>query len=123
MKKIVNLSLITIIILVVIITTLLVVLERKTEGVEAYKDNFLTNKDVKAYYTISNDGKKRGNKYLYTFNGYDKKGDKQVVRKLIDKKLKKPAYLKIYAKGSQGKGWMQVKEEEVPKVPLNKIKE
>ncbi|MGW7977572.1 YxeA family protein [Staphylococcus xylosus] len=123
MKKIFNLSLISIIILVIIFSILFVFLERKTEGIEAFKDNFLTNKDVKAYYTISNDGEKKGDKYLYTFDGYDKKGDKQIIRKLIDKKLKKQAYIKIYAKGSQGKGWMEIKEKEVPKVSLKKIKE
>lgn len=97
-------------------------LQTKTEGTQAFVDNFFSNKEAKAYYVVTNKGEKKGDNYLYMFNAYDEQGDQQVVKKLVDRELREGAYLKIYAKGMQGKGWGEVKTEEVPAKALEKLK-
>lgn len=97
-------------------------LQSKTEGVQAFVDNFFSSKEVKEYYTVTNQGEKKGDKYLYTFTAYDRDGNEQVVKKMINRELHQGVYLKIYAKGSQGKGWAELRENEVPAKVLKKLK-
>ncbi|MGL9741979.1 YxeA family protein [Enterococcus sp. DIV1368c] len=96
-------------------------IESKTEGFQALTDNFLSDKGVKEYYVKTSSGNKKGKDYLYTFEGYDEDGNQQTVKKLVDHELKQGRYLKIYAKGMQGKGWSEVSEKEVPTKALQKI--
>ncbi|MGG2017373.1 YxeA family protein [Bacillus sp. S10(2024)] len=97
-------------------------LQSKTEGLQAFVDNFFSNKEVKACYAISNQGEKKGDSYLYAFTAYDREGNKQVVKKMINRELRHGEYLKIYAKGSQGQGWAELRENEVPTNVLEKLK-
>ena len=96
-------------------------IESKTEGFQALTENFLSDKEVKEYYVKTSSGDKKGKDYLYTFEGYDEDGNQQTVKKLVDHELKQGRYLKIYAKGMQGKGWSEVAENEVPTKALQKI--
>ena len=97
-------------------------LQSKTEGVQAFVDNFFSSKEVKECYALTNQGEKKGDQYLYAFTAYDKEGNKQVVKKMINRELRRGEYLKIYAKGSQGKGWAEARENEVPANVLEKLK-
>lgn len=97
-------------------------LQSKTEGLQAFVDNFFSNKEVKACYAVSNKGEKKGDSYLYAFTAYDREGNKQVVKKMINRELRHGEYLKIYAKGSQGQGWAELRENEVPTNVLEKLK-
>lgn len=76
---------------------------------------------MKEYYVKTSSGDKKGKDYLYTFEGDDEDGNQQTVKKLVDHELKQGRYLKIYAKGMQGKGWSEVSEKEVPTKVLQKI--
>ncbi|MCP1126183.1 YxeA family protein [Bacillus sp. 3103sda1] len=97
-------------------------LQSKTEGVQAFVDNFFSGKEVKDYYAVTNQAERKGNKYLYTFTAYDRDGNEQVVKKMINRELCQGVYLKVYAKGSQGKGWAELRENEVPTKVLEKLK-
>ncbi|WP_020059762.1 YxeA family protein [Bacillus sp. 123MFChir2] len=97
-------------------------LQTKTEGVQAFIDNFFSSKEVKACYAVTNQGEKKGDWYLYAFTAYDGEGNKQVVKKMINRELRRGEYLKIYAKGSQGQGWAELQENEVPTNVLEKLR-
>ncbi|MEI4801060.1 YxeA family protein [Bacillus sp. NPDC077411] len=97
-------------------------LQSKTEGVQAFVDNFFSSKEVKECYAVTNQGEKKGDQYLYAFTAYDREGNKQVVKKMINRELRRGEYLKIYAKGSQAKGWAEARENEVPVKVLEKLK-
>ncbi|WYJ81162.1 hypothetical protein DOK79_002746 [Enterococcus sp. DIV1094] len=96
-------------------------IESKTEGFQALTDNFLSDKEVKEYYVKTSTGDKKGNDYLYTFDGYDEAGNQQTVKKMVDRELQQDKYLKIDAKGLQGKGWSEIPENEVPAKALEKL--
>ncbi|MBH5316413.1 YxeA family protein [Paenibacillus sp. GSMTC-2017] len=95
--------------------------ESKTEGIQAFTDNYLSKKEVNHYYVMTGKGEKKGDKYLYAFDGYDADGNHQVVKKMLNRELRPDAYLKIYAKGSSGKGWQEVNKEDVPTPALEKL--
>ncbi|MDM5157481.1 YxeA family protein [Bacillus sp. DX1.1] len=96
-------------------------LHSKTEGVQAFVDNFFSNKEIQDYYAVINKGEKKDDEYLYTFTGYSEDGKQQIIRKMINRKLHPGAFIKIYAKGTQGKGWAEVSKENIPEKALKKL--
>lgn len=60
-------------------------------------------------------------KYRYTFTAYAEDGQKQEIVRVIDKKLRPDAYLRMYAEGSLGKYWEEVQEDEIPATVLPKL--
>lgn len=95
--------------------------QTKTEGVQAFFDNYFSAKEVKEYYVVTNKPEEKGGKYLYTFHGYDKDGNEQIVKKMMGRELREGAYLRSFSKGAQGKGWHEVQKEDVPKKALEKL--
>ncbi|KFM98679.1 YxeA family protein [Bacillus clarus] len=96
-------------------------LQSKTEGVGAFVDNFFSNKEIQDYYAIIDKGEKKDDEYLYTFKGYTEDGKQQVIKKMVNRELHAGAFIKIYAKGMQGKGWAEVPKESIPEKALQKI--
>lgn len=45
---------------------------------------------------------------MYTFKGYTEDGKLQVIKRMMNRELHKGAFIKIYAKGMQGKGWAEI---------------
>lgn len=75
------------------------------------------------YYTVvKEDGKHLGKdnirenseKYEHNFTGYNTDGKKQDITIHVTKDLRQGAYLKVTAKGQNGKSWMEVQPEEIP---------
>ena len=52
--------------------------------------------------------RKKKTEYLYTFKGYTEDGKLQVVKRMMNRELHTGAFIKIYAKGMQGKGWAEI---------------
>ncbi|MGI2748553.1 YxeA family protein [Bacillus cytotoxicus] len=96
-------------------------LQTKTEGVDAFVDNFFSNKEIQDYYAVINKGEKKDNEYLYTLKGYTEDGKQQIIKKMVNRQLQEGAFIKIYAKGIQGKGWAEVPKESIPPKALQKI--
>ena len=51
---------------------------------------------------------------MYTFKGYTEDGKLQVVKRMMNRELHTGAFIKIYAKGMQGKGWAEIPKESIP---------
>ncbi|RWS40967.1 YxeA family protein [Bacillus mycoides] len=96
-------------------------LQSKTEGVDAFVDNFFSNKEIQDYYAVIDKGEKKDDEYLYTFKGYTENGKQQVIKKMVNRELHAGAFIKIYAKGMQGKGWAEIPKESIPQKALQKI--
>lgn len=96
-------------------------LNTKTEGVHAFVDNFFSNKEIQDYYAVIDKGEKKDGEYLYTFKGYTEDGKLQVVKRMMNRELHTGAFIKIYAKGMQGKGWAEIPKESIPQKALEKI--
>ncbi|MED1595703.1 MULTISPECIES: YxeA family protein [Bacillus] len=96
-------------------------LQSKTEGVEAFVDNFFSNKEIQDYYAVINKGEKIDDEYLYTFKGYTEDGKQQTIKKIMNRQLNSGAFIKIYAKGMQGKGWAEISKEEIPEKALKQL--
>ena len=45
---------------------------------------------------------------MYTFKGYTEDGKLQVIKRMMNRELHTGAFIKIYAKGMQGKGWAEI---------------
>lgn len=82
------------------------------------------------YYTkVTEDGEHLGKdkihkdeeSYAYTFQAYNEAGDPQTIKLNALKNLKHDAYLKIIAKGKNGKSFEQVNPEEIPAQALEKL--
>ncbi|QDX94191.1 YxeA family protein [Brevibacillus laterosporus] len=71
---------------------------------------------VKPYYTVvETDGKQLNNtQWEYKLIGYDDKGEKNTFIMIASKSLRKGAYLEVYAKGLNGKGWTEVTPAGIP---------
>ncbi|MDN9010137.1 YxeA family protein [Brevibacillus laterosporus] len=71
---------------------------------------------VKPYYTIvQTDGKKLNDKqWEYQLVGYDEEGQQNTFIMIASKNLRKGAYLEVYAKGLNGKGWTEVTPAGIP---------
>ncbi|ATO51626.1 hypothetical protein BrL25_22540 [Brevibacillus laterosporus DSM 25] len=71
---------------------------------------------VKPYYTVvETDGKKLNDtQWEYQFVGYDDQGEQNTFIMIASKNLRKGAYLEVYAKGLNGKGWTEVTPAGVP---------
>ena len=114
---------IRLIIVTLLLIVSLVVIQKTTAGIQPLADwIFKTDSD---YYFVKieedNDEKLWNGKYRYTFNGYDKDGNLQHVVKVVNRKLRPDAYIKIYADGSYGEGWGEVAAEDIPPEVLKKI--
>ncbi|WIY61251.1 YxeA family protein [Bacillus arachidis] len=96
-------------------------LQTKTEGVQAFVDNFFSNKEIQDYYAVINKAEKIDDEYLYTLNGYSENGKQQTIKKMVNHQLHSGDFIKIYAKGMQGKGWAEVSKEEIPERALKKL--
>ncbi|MEH7455836.1 hypothetical protein CON65_06390 [Bacillus pseudomycoides] len=96
-------------------------LQTKTEGVGAFVDNFFSNKEIQDYYAVINKGEKKDDEYLYTFKGYTEDGKPQVIKKMVNRQLHTGTFIKIYAKGMQGKSWAEISKEEVPEKALKQL--
>ncbi|PEY34008.1 hypothetical protein CN354_18455 [Bacillus cereus] len=96
-------------------------LQTKTEGVQAFVDNFFSNKEIQDYYAVINKGEKKDDEYLYTLKGYTEDGKQQTIKKMVNRQLHSGAFIKIYAKGTQGKGWAEVSKEEIPEKALKQL--
>ncbi|HHT7155353.1 hypothetical protein BK718_15440 [Bacillus thuringiensis serovar andalousiensis] len=75
------------------------------------------------YYTVvKTDGKHLGKdsiregseSYEHKFTGYNEDGKEQDITINVTKELRHDAYLKVIAKGSNGKTWMEVQPNEIP---------
>lgn len=98
--------------------------ENTTSGLKPTISGLLES-EYKPHYvkTETNNYKELWNgEYRYTFTGYAEDGKKQEIVRVIDKKLRPNAYLRIYAEGSLGKYWEEVREEEVSKKALSNLK-
>lgn len=98
--------------------------ENTTSGLKPTIDGLLES-EYKPHYvkTESNNYKKLWNgKYRYTFTGYDEDGKKQEIVRVMNRILRPDAYLRMYAEGSQGKYWEEVREAEIPAKSLSKLK-
>ncbi|WP_068793843.1 YxeA family protein [Brevibacillus laterosporus] len=71
---------------------------------------------VKPYYTIvQTDGKKLSDtQWEYQFIGYDDEGQQNTFIMIASKNLRKGAYLEVYAKGLNGKGWTEITPAGIP---------
>ncbi len=58
---------------------------------------------------------------MYTFKGYTEDGKLQVIKRMMNRELHTGAFIKIYAKGMQGKGWAEIPKESIPQKALEKI--
>ncbi len=96
-------------------------LNTKTEGVHAFVDNFFSNKEIQDYYAVVDKGEKKDGEYLYTFKGYTEDGKQQIIKRMVNRELHAGAFIKIYAKGMQGKGWAEITKESIPQKALQKI--
>ncbi len=96
-------------------------LHSKTEGVQAFVDNFFSNKEIKDYYAVINKGEKIDDEYLYTLKGYTEDGKQQTIKKMVNRQLHSGDFIKIYAKGMQGKGWAEVSKDEIPEKALEQL--
>lgn len=96
-------------------------LQTKTEGAGAFVDNFFSNKEIQDYYAVINKGEKKDDEYLYTFKGYTEDGKPQVIKKMVNRQLHTGTFIKIYAKGMQGKSWAEISKEEVPEKALKQL--
>ncbi|PER35228.1 hypothetical protein CN485_07375 [Bacillus cereus] len=98
-------------------------LNTKTEGVHvhAFVDNFFSNKEIQDYYAVIDKSEKKDDEYLYTFKGYTEDGKLQVIKRMVNRELHTGAFIKIYAKGMQGKGWAEIPKESIPQKALQKI--
>ncbi|MEN1938080.1 YxeA family protein [Paenibacillus sp. 102] len=96
-------------------------LHSKTEGVGAFVDNFFSNKEIQDYYAVIGKGEKKDDEYLYTLKGYTQEGKQQIIKKMVNRQLHPGAFVKIYAKGMQGKGWAEIPKESIPEKALQKI--
>jgi uncharacterized protein (TIGR01655 family) len=75
------------------------------------------------YVLLKEDGKQLSkSQWEYTLTGYNKDGKKQEFVLLTLRHLRKGIYLKVAAKGENGKSFIEVKENEVPQKALEKIK-
>lgn len=96
-------------------------LQKLTGGLVPLADEVIQSfQQSEAYYVKTTDNAEMlGNgKYSYTLTGYDASGKKQQIKTEIDKKLHPGAFIKIYAAGAKGKGWVEVTKEEVPEGAL-----
>ncbi|MEN1936811.1 YxeA family protein [Paenibacillus sp. 102] len=82
------------------------------------------------YYTVVKaDGKHLGKdsiredseSYEYNFKGFDSNGKEQDITINVTKKLRHGAYLKVTAKGQNGKSWMEVQPNEIPDAAKAKL--
>ncbi len=44
-----------------------------------------------------------------------------MIKKMVNRQLQEGTFIKIYAKGIQGKGWAEVPKESIPPKALQKI--
>ncbi|MBC6971656.1 YxeA family protein [Bacillus sp. Xin] len=96
-------------------------LQSKTEGVGAFVDNFFSNKEIQDYYAVINKGEKKDDEYLYTLKGYTEDGKKQVIKKMVNRQLPSGVFVKIYAKGMQGKSFAEIPKEAIPEKALQQL--
>ncbi|GAB2535276.1 DUF1093 domain-containing protein [Gracilibacillus alcaliphilus] len=97
---------ITLIGLLIFLTLLLIGIQKTTSVIIPLSDWTFHNNDEKVYYVKTTEEYEtlwNGN-LRYQFSGFDEDGEQQKIYRVIDKKLKSDAYLKIYAAGSYGKG-------------------
>lgn len=82
------------------------------------------------YYTVvKNDGKHLGKdpilkdseSYEYEFLGYNSDGKGQNITINVTKKPRHDTYLKITAKGANGKYWIEVQPNEIPNAAKSKL--
>ncbi|KMM60154.1 hypothetical protein ACH95_09570 [Bacillus glycinifermentans] len=109
---------------VLIVFAGLFALQKTTAGLTPLSDNFLKGLPVEAYYVKTTDAYEKlwNSKYRYTFTGYEKTGNKQKIVRVMDRKLRAGAYLKMYTVGTYGKGWIEIEREEVPQGALAEMK-
>ncbi|MEJ9256052.1 YxeA family protein [Bacillus wiedmannii] len=97
-------------------------------GATVDKFNPLVKKDD--YYTVvKSDGKHLGKdpirenseSYEYNLKGYNKDGKEQDITITVTKNLRHDAYLKVTAKGANGKSWMEVQPNEIPASAKTKL--
>lgn len=84
----------------------------------------IVDDEYKTHYvkTESDNYKKLWNgKYRYTFTGYTEDGKKQKIVRLLDRKLRPDAYLRMYAQGSSGQYWEEVQADEIPEKALSRL--
>ncbi len=54
------------------------------------------------------------------FKGYTEDGKLQVIKRMMNRELHTGAFIKIYAKGMQGKGWAEIPKESIPQKSVGK---
>lgn len=98
-------------------------IETKTTGIVPLYDKYIAQKTPKPYYVKINSTPKEigSDKYKYTFKGYDENGNEQEIIKVVDRKLRTDAYLRISAYEKYGEAWIEVQPDEVPTKALDKL--
>ncbi|MFT4497680.1 YxeA family protein [Bacillus cereus] len=77
----------------------------KTDGEHLGQDSVRTDKES----------------YEYKFKGYNSDGKEQDITITVTKKLRHDAYLKVTAKGENGKSWIEVQANEIPAPAKTKL--
>ncbi len=70
----------------------------------------------------SMDGKVMGKEYEYTLSGFDKEGKEKELEFMVQKNLRKEAFLRVYHSEKKGvTAWEEVQEDELPKKAKEKL--
>ena len=77
----------------------------KTDGKHLDKDSLLEGSET----------------YEHKFTGYNEDGEEQDITINVTKKLRHDAYLKVTAKGTNGKSWVEVQPHEIPEAAKAKL--
>ncbi|MFD1388485.1 YxeA family protein [Oceanobacillus oncorhynchi subsp. oncorhynchi] len=106
--------------ILILFTLAAVAIQKTTAGIIPLTD-WLLQQPVETYYVETADDNYEklwtGN-YKYVFSGYNADGEEQQITKVIDRELRPGAFLRIDASGSYGKGWTEVREEDVSEEAL-----
>ncbi|MCH1626430.1 YxeA family protein [Ferdinandcohnia quinoae] len=84
-------------------------------------DEYYTIVDTKGKHLGKDSIRKNKESYEYQFIGYNVEGKKQEVTIKVTKDLRIGAYLKITAKGQNGKSWTEVQPDEIPEKVKKKL--